>query len=215
MQGWATDFIPKILADAVERGYIDEVRHVSGAAAMAAARDLAAHEGIASGISGGGALAAALELAAALPASSAANVAVVVADGAERYISTPLFDAIPADMTDEERAIAESTPSRAPPAITLPEVNAEAVAFVEAANAGDDVVVWSLENCEFCWTIFKLFDAIGVKYRAINIDAFEYAEGNRGNQYRSALASLTDCNTFPQCFIGGAFMGGAADACIK
>mmetsp|Transcript_7160 Transcript_7160/g.18124 ORF Transcript_7160/g.18124 Transcript_7160/m.18124 type:complete len:81 (+) Transcript_7160:188-430(+) len=36
-----------------------------------------------------------------------------------------------------------------------------------------------------------------------------------GNKYRSALSNLTGCNTFPQCFIGGKFFGGAADACIK
>jgi hypothetical protein len=36
-----------------------------------------------------------------------------------------------------------------------------------------------------------------------------------GNKYRAALAQMTECNTFPQCFIGGTFFGGAADACIK
>jgi hypothetical protein len=41
------------------------------------------------------------------------------------------------------------------------------------------------------------------------------AKDNTGNKYRAALASTTDCNTFPQCFIGGVFFGGAADACMK
>lgn len=36
-----------------------------------------------------------------------------------------------------------------------------------------------------------------------------------GNMYRSALTSLTGVNTYPQCFIGGAYMGGAVDACLK
>ena len=49
----------------------------------------------------------------------------------------------------------------------------------------------------------------------LNIDSFEYAKDNQGNKYRSALCSISDCVTFPQCFIGGEFMGGAADACIK
>eukprot|EP00618_Florenciella_parvula_P005336 CAMPEP_0119518536 /NCGR_PEP_ID=MMETSP1344-20130328/35115_1 /TAXON_ID=236787 /ORGANISM="Florenciella parvula, Strain CCMP2471" /LENGTH=97 /DNA_ID=CAMNT_0007556235 /DNA_START=65 /DNA_END=355 /DNA_ORIENTATION=- len=61
----------------------------------------------------------------------------------------------------------------------------------------------------------SLFDALGLDYKVINIDAFEYAKDNQGNKYRSALSSVTDVNTFPQCFIGGEFMGGAADACIK
>ena len=72
-----------------------------------------------------------------------------------------------------------------------------------------------LEFCEFCWTIFSLFDAIKVPYKVICIDAFEYAENNMGNKYRAALQDKTKCVTFPQCFINGKFFGGAADACIK
>ncbi len=233
LQGWATDFIPRLVNGAVDQGLVDEVRHVAGADAVNCARTLARCEGIASGTSGGGTLAGALALARAIGEGNEVstkqmrrafmskdekvktNVLVMLADGAERYLSTPLFDGIPADMTDEERELAASTPSNAPPPITMPEVTPEAVAFVEAANAADEVVIWSLEYCEFCWTIVKLFNAIGVKHRVINIDAFEHAKDNMGNKYRAALSSATDCNTFPQCFIGGKFMGGAADACIK
>ena len=220
LQGWATDFIPKLVNDAVELGFVAEVRHVAGADAVAASRALARLEGIASGTSGGGTLAGAIALAKDISSSnsggdSSKNVLVMLADGAERYLSTPLFDGIPADMTEEEAAIAASTPGTAPPTITMPPVTEEALAFVEDANAKDAVVVWSLEYCEFCWTIVKLFDAIGVKHRVINIDSFEYAKDNMGNKYRAALSSTTDCNTFPQCFIGGNFMGGAADACMK
>jgi cysteine synthase A len=31
-------------------------------------------------------------------------------DTGERYLSTPLFEGIPADMTDEETALSHSTP---------------------------------------------------------------------------------------------------------
>lgn len=133
----------------------------------------------------------------------------------ERYLSTPLFADIPADMTEEEKEIAASTPSAPPPGISLPEVTEEALAFVKATNAASPVVVWSLEYCEFCWTIFGLFKALKVPYTVVNIDSFQYAKNNMGNKYRAALASTTDCNTFPQCFIGGVFFGGAADACMK
>jgi hypothetical protein len=34
LQGWATDFIPKLLAEAKEAGYYDDIVHVSGKAAM-------------------------------------------------------------------------------------------------------------------------------------------------------------------------------------
>ena len=45
----------------------------------------------------------------------------------------------------------------------------------------------------------------------INIDSFEFAKDNLGNQYRAALVDITEVNTFPQCFIGGEFLGGAVD----
>jgi len=118
-------------------------------------------------------------------------------------------------MTDEERAIAATTPSQPPPAIELPEVTPSATAFVEQTVARHRVLVWSLQSCEFCWTIFKLLDAIKVPYTVVNIDSFEFAKDNRGNHYRAALQQLTGCSTFPQVFIGGAFFGGAADACIQ
>jgi hypothetical protein len=66
----------------------------------------------------------------------------MLADTGERYLSTPLFADIPADMTEEEKEIAASTPSAAPPGITMPSVTEEALAFVAATNAASPVVVW-------------------------------------------------------------------------
>ena len=97
----------------------------------------------------------------------------------------------------------------------MPPVTPESLDFVKKTNAKAKIMVWSLEYCEFCWTIFGLFDAIKVPYEKLNVDAFEYAKDNQGNKYRAALCSLTECNTFPQCFIDGIFFGGAADACMK
>lgn len=173
LQGWTPDFIPRLVDDALQEGLVDEVRHVAGAEAIAMAHALARLEGIASGTSGGGTLAAAVSMAKTMEQG---NVLVMLADGAERYLSTPMFEDIPADMTEEEQAIAGSTPGAAPPPITMPEVTAEALSFVNRANQTHPVVVWSLEYCEFCWTITRLFDALGVKYRTINIDAFEHAK---------------------------------------
>eukprot|EP00013_Stygamoeba_regulata_P000267 CAMPEP_0177636486 /NCGR_PEP_ID=MMETSP0447-20121125/4466_1 /TAXON_ID=0 /ORGANISM="Stygamoeba regulata, Strain BSH-02190019" /LENGTH=510 /DNA_ID=CAMNT_0019138355 /DNA_START=202 /DNA_END=1734 /DNA_ORIENTATION=+ len=213
LQGWTTDFIPRLVADAKASGNIDQIHHCGGEAAMATSRRLARSEGIFTGTSGGGILSSALAFAATCPAGT--NIAAILPDTGERYLSTPLFSDIPADMTAEEQALADSTPSAAPPGIELPPVTEEATAFVKAAIAENTVVVFSLEYCEFCWTIFRLFDAVGVKYNTIAIDSFKYAKDNMGNKYRSALSNLTGCNTFPQCFIGGKFFGGAADACIK
>ena len=212
LQGWATDFVPKLVDDARAAGHVDAVRHVSGDEALATARALAAKEGLLTGPSGGGCVAAALAHARTLPRGSV--VVAMLADTGERYLSTPLFGDIPADMTAEEKAIDASAPTAPPPPPSLPAVTAPAEAFVAATNRRHRVVVWSLEYCEFCWTVFKLLDAIGVPYHKVDIDSFEFAEGNRGNQYRAALANMTACNTFPQVFVGGEFQGGAADACI-
>ena len=71
-----------------------------------------------------------------------------------------------------------------------------------------------MESCEFCWTIFKLLKAIGVEYQALNFDALEYAPNNQGNVIRASVQEHTGAVTFPQVFVGGKFIGGAADACI-
>jgi cysteine synthase A len=50
LQGWAPDFIPKLLAEAIDAGFIDSVHHVGGDAAQETARALAQKEVIFSGI---------------------------------------------------------------------------------------------------------------------------------------------------------------------
>ncbi len=49
LQGWATDFIPKLLSTAKEEGDFDNVLHVGGNDAIQATKDLATKEGIFSG----------------------------------------------------------------------------------------------------------------------------------------------------------------------
>jgi cysteine synthase A len=44
-------------------------------------------------------------------AEKGANIVCMLPDTAERYLSTPLFGDIPADMNEEELAISRSTPS--------------------------------------------------------------------------------------------------------
>ena len=195
LQGWAPDFIPRLVRDAVDAKSFDDLMHVGGDRAMQVARELAQKEGIFTGTSGGGVLACALEVAKAAPKGS--RVLAMLPDTGERYLSTPLFADVPSDMTEEEKAIAESTPSQPPPPATLPPVTEEATAFVKDFIGAHKVAIFSLEYCEFCWTIFRFFDAIGVKYDKLNVDAFEFAQGNMGNKYRAALQELTDCKPFP------------------
>ncbi|MDX9997617.1 MAG: cysteine synthase A [Phenylobacterium sp.] len=108
VQGWTPDFIPKLTGDAVADSKIEQVIPISGAEAMKWSRELAQKEGIFVGISAGATFAGALRIAEQAPAG--ANLLCMLPDTAERYLSTPLFGDVPADMTDEEKAIFDSTP---------------------------------------------------------------------------------------------------------
>lgn len=86
IQGIGAGFVPKIL----RREIIDEVVPVSEDEAFEAARRLAKTEGILVGISGGAAMAAALSIAA-RDEMAGKNIVVILPDGGERYVTSPLF----------------------------------------------------------------------------------------------------------------------------
>jgi len=107
IQGWTPDFIPKVLQEGIDRAFFDEVRPVDGVKGMAMAQHLAANEGILTGVSGGSTLLTAVEVAHLAPEGSV--LLVMLPDTGERYLSTPLFESIPAEMNDEEMALFAST----------------------------------------------------------------------------------------------------------
>jgi cysteine synthase A len=107
MQGWAPDFIPKLTGE-VDMSKIHKVLTVAAPEAMKCSQDLAAKEGIFVGITSGATFAGALEIAKQAP--KGANILAMLPDTAERYLSTPLFANVPADMTEEEASIMKSTP---------------------------------------------------------------------------------------------------------
>jgi cysteine synthase A len=109
MQGWSPDFVPKITGDAVADGLIDQLLTISGPEAMKYSKELAQKEGIFVGITSGATFAGALKIAAGAPAGS--TILCMLPDTGERYLSTPLFAEVPADMTEEEMALSLSTPS--------------------------------------------------------------------------------------------------------
>jgi cysteine synthase A len=109
MQGWTPDFIPKLTGDAVDMSVISRVLPISGEEAIRCSSDLATKEGIFVGITSGATFAGALRVCA--EAEKGATVLCMLPDTGERYLSTPLFANVPADMTEEELAISRSTPS--------------------------------------------------------------------------------------------------------
>ncbi|NOD74769.1 MULTISPECIES: PLP-dependent cysteine synthase family protein [unclassified Ruegeria] len=109
IQGWTPDFIPWVLQEAIDNKYYDELIPVPGPEGIAWSRRLASEEGIFTGISGGSTFAVAMKMAESAPEGSV--FLVMLPDTGERYLSTPLFEGIEDDMTEEEYAISASTPS--------------------------------------------------------------------------------------------------------
>ena len=86
IQGIGAGFIPKVLNTAV----YDEILTAEDGDAIAAAKLLAAKEGLLTGISSGAALHGAIRLAA-RPENEGKRITVLLPDSADRYYSTPLF----------------------------------------------------------------------------------------------------------------------------
>jgi len=108
IQGWTPDFIPLVLQEAIDGALYDDLIPVTGPDGIAAARALAEKEGIFTGISGGSTFAVSLSLAE--KADPGSVILCMLPDTGERYLSTPLFDGIPEEMSEEEQAISNSTP---------------------------------------------------------------------------------------------------------
>ncbi|MEL6316940.1 MAG: pyridoxal-phosphate dependent enzyme, partial [Pseudomonadota bacterium] len=108
IQGWTPDFIPKVLQEAIDRSLYDELIPVAGADGIKWARELARREGVFTGVSGGSTFAVSLGLAE--RAAPGSVILCMLPDTGERYLSTPLFEGVPEDMTDEELALSRSTP---------------------------------------------------------------------------------------------------------
>ena len=104
IQGWSPDFIPKLAGDAMDAGYVDRFITVAAPDAMNWSRQLARKEGIFVGVSSGGTFAAALEVCKDAPKGS--TILCMLPDTGERYLSTPLFADILAEMSAEETAMA-------------------------------------------------------------------------------------------------------------
>jgi len=223
MQGWTPDFIPKLAEDAVRAGWVDEVVPIKGGEALRLSRELAQKEGIFTGITGGATFAGALRICE--RAKQGARILCMLPDTGERYLSTPLFEDIPAEMTSEEIEISRSTPrfrfdtpsAPAQPAADAEEAQVkptpEAVAFVQAVLSDREapVVMFALEWCEFCWSVRRLFKEFGIAYRSVDLDSAEYQKDNWGGQIRAALRARAGSPTIPQIFVGGQHIGGCTE----
>ncbi len=109
IQGWTPDFIPKLTSDSISSENIEKVLTVSAPRAFECSRNLATKEGIFVGVSAGATFAAGLEVAQTAP--QGANILCMLPDTGERYLTTPLFEHIDAEMSEEEKQLSASTPA--------------------------------------------------------------------------------------------------------
>jgi cysteine synthase A len=222
MQGWSPDFIPKLANDVLEDRLVDRIMPSSGLDALRVSRELAMKEGIFCGITSGAAFATALEIAETAPEGS--SILCMLPDTGERYLSTALFDDVSAEMSLSEMEVSRSTANyrfdvKAPPAkpkspaVPVEAAKTSAIKFVETAIANPDqpVIMFSLEWCEFCWSVRRMFDDVGIAYRSIDLDSVEYQKNNLGGDIRAALKEKTTQVTIPQIFVGGEHIGGCTE----
>ncbi len=222
MQGWTPDFISPLLEKAIKEGWIDRSLGISGSAALETSRQLACREGIFAGITAGATVAAGLEIA--QEAAPGSNILCMVPDTGERYLSTPLFEDIPTEMTAAELEISRSTPlcqfaveaADSPAVVNLqptpkPNVRKEVSALVEETIRTEPVVLFGMEWCEFCWAAEKLFRALDITYHSIQVDSEALQENGVGNEIRKELKALTGSPTIPQIYIGGKLVGGNSE----
>lgn len=225
VQGWSPDFIPRLAEDAVNAGLFDQIVPVSGEASLQLTRKLAQKEGIFCGVSGGATLSAGLEIA--KSAADGANILCMLPDTGERYLSTPLFDDIQAEMSAAELEISRSTPNyrfdapttgatdrkidtAAPAAI---EIDPDAQKFFDQTitDVNQPVVLFALEWCEFCWSVRKLFAKLGIPYLAVDLDSIKFQQDNLGGKIRAVLLEQIGSPTIPQIYVNGEHIGGATD----
>jgi cysteine synthase A len=184
--------------------------------------DLAQKEGIFVGTSSGATFAGALQVAE--TAADGSNILCMLPDTGERYLSTPLFESIAEDMNEEEIAISRSTPgyrfdiSDTPvdePAEPEAPVELDAAALAEVETIlqenQDQVLMFALEWCEFCWSVRKMLAACDIPYVAVDLDSVAFQENDRGGKILAVLNQKNDWPTIPQIYVGGEFVGGATD----
>ena len=72
-------------------------------------------------------------------------------------------------------------------------MNTEAIEELEKEirSSEQQLVMFSLEWCEFCWAAIKVLDEYEIPYRVTNLDSVAYVDNLRGRNIRLALNEKT------------------------
>ena len=97
-----------MLQESIDKGYFDQLVPVAGPAGIEWSRKLAQKEGIFTGISAGATFAVAMQIAE--KAAPGSVILCMLPDTGERYLSSPLFEGVETEMTEDEKALSLSTP---------------------------------------------------------------------------------------------------------
>lgn len=108
IQGWTPDFIPLVMQELLDAKNYDDLIAVPGPVGIEWSIKLAQKEGILTGVSGGATFAIAMQVAE--KAAPGSVILCMLPDTGERYLSSPLFESIEEEMTDEEITLSKSTP---------------------------------------------------------------------------------------------------------
>ena len=76
------------------------------------------------------------------------------------------------------------------------------------ADLTQPVVLFTLDWCEFCRSVRRMFAKQGISYRSVDLDSVEYQAANRSGEIRAALSARTSVSTIPQILVGGESAGG-------
>ena len=85
-------------------------------------------------------------------------------------------------------------------------VGLDLLSEVQQMVAAEPVVIYSKSWCPYCTKCKALFDDLGQRYTAVELD-----EREDGEQLQATLLSLTQQRTVPNVFVGGQHLGGNDD----
>jgi cysteine synthase A len=108
MQSRTPDFIPKLTGDAVDFELIHRILPIKNAEAMRCSKGLAQRRRSPSGSLRAPLYPGGLHIA--VEAPKGATILCMLPDAGKRYLSTPLFAAITAEMTEKKPQVSHSTP---------------------------------------------------------------------------------------------------------